>query len=110
VPNDWADIEEDRHSNARTIPIRLGTNWSILIIFMALFTTIVLSLVLLQLSQITFEIPFVLAFIAAGFFLLLLPAVRLYKTREDSYAMVLFNKASYYPLALLVIVVLKLIL
>ena len=110
VPNDWADIEEDRRFNAQTIPIRLGTNWSIIIILVTLFTTIVLSLVLLQLSQITFEIPFTLAFIVAGFLLLLLPAVRLCKIREESAAMVLFNKASYYPLALLVIVVLKLLL
>ena len=110
VPNDWADIEEDRRFNAQTIPIRLGTNWSLIIIFSTLFAATVLSLILLQLSQITFEIPFVLAFILAAFFLLLLPAVHLYKTGEAAHAMVLFNKSSYYPLILLVIVVVKLLL
>jgi 4-hydroxybenzoate polyprenyltransferase len=88
----------------------LGANGSVIIIFGALSTATALSLILLQLSQISFETPFVLAFIFAAFFLLLLPAVRLYKTSEASYAMILFNKASYYPLALLVIVVLKLLL
>lgn len=110
VPNDWADIDEDRRFNAQTIPIRLGTNWSLIIIFSTLLAAMALSLILLQLSQITFEFPFVLAFIFVGFFLLLLPAVRLYKTCEASQALILFNKSSYYPLALLVIVVLKLLL
>jgi hypothetical protein len=38
-----------------------------------------------------------------------LPAALLYKTGEPQYAMALFNMASYYPSALLVIVVVKLV-
>jgi hypothetical protein len=38
-----------------------------------------------------------------------LPAVFLYKTKASSYAMALFNMASYYPPAMLIIVVAKLL-
>jgi 4-hydroxybenzoate polyprenyltransferase len=44
-----------------------------------------------------------------GVYLLLLPALKLYRSHNRSHAMALFNKASYYPAALLVIVLIKLI-
>jgi 4-hydroxybenzoate polyprenyltransferase len=44
-----------------------------------------------------------------GFYFLLLPTIKLYRTEENSHAMMLFNKASYYPLALLAVVVIKLL-
>jgi hypothetical protein len=37
----------------------------------------------------------------------LLPALKLYQSCKQSHAMALFNKASYYPAALLVIVLIK---
>ena len=40
----------------------------------------------------------------AGLFLLLIPAFRLFKTQQRPQASILFNRASYYPLALLIIV------
>jgi 4-hydroxybenzoate polyprenyltransferase len=64
---------------------------------------------LLILSPITFELPFIIAFAFVGFYFLLLPSIKLYRTEESSHAMILFNKASYYPLALLVVVVIKLL-
>jgi 4-hydroxybenzoate polyprenyltransferase len=53
---------------------------------------------------------FMILTLAAGCYLLLLPALKLFKTRERSQAMLLFNKASYYPLALLLIVLVKIML
>jgi len=44
-----------------------------------------------------------------GFYFLLMPTIKLYQSEESSHALILFNKASYYPLALLVVVVIKLI-
>jgi 4-hydroxybenzoate polyprenyltransferase len=41
--------------------------------------------------------------------LLLLPALKLNKTRDKAQAMILFNRASYFPLALLAVVVVKLL-
>jgi 4-hydroxybenzoate polyprenyltransferase len=39
-----------------------------------------------------------------GIYLLLMPGVRLYQTKSRADAMALFNKSSYYPVALLVTV------
>jgi 4-hydroxybenzoate polyprenyltransferase len=108
VPNDWSDIEEDRRFQARTVPIRCGLEQANIIIFGSMILTVILSGVLLILSPITFELPFIIAFAFVGFYFLLLPTIKLYRTEESSHAMILFNKASYYPLALLVVVVIKL--
>jgi 4-hydroxybenzoate polyprenyltransferase len=108
VPNDWSDIEEDTRFQAQTVPIRLGLEQANVIIFGSIILTVILSGILLILSPITFELPFIIAFAFVGFYFLLLPTIKLYRTEESSHAMILFNKASYYPLALLVVVVIAL--
>jgi len=107
VPNDWIDIEEDLRFGARTLPVRLGVEEANVIIFGSIILTVILSGILLILSPIDFELPFVLAFAFAGFYFLLLPTIKLYRTEESSHALILFNKASYYPLALLVLIAVK---
>jgi 4-hydroxybenzoate polyprenyltransferase len=109
VPNDWIDIEEDVRFGARTIPIRFGVEQANVIIFGSIILTVILSGVLLILSNIVFELPFIIAFAFVGFYFLLLPTIKLYRTEESSHAMMLFNKASYYPLALLAVVVIRLL-
>jgi len=108
VPNDWSDIEEDRQFRAKTVPIRCGLEQANIIIFGSIILTVILSGILLILSPINFELLFIIAFAFVGFYFLLLPTIKLYRTEESSHAMILFNKASYYPLALLVVVVIKL--
>lgn len=107
VPNDWMDIEEDLRFGARTIPVRLGVEEANVIIFGSIILTVILSGILLILSPLDFELPFILAFAFAGFYFLLLPTIMLYRTEESSHALILFNKASYYPLALLVLIAAK---
>lgn len=109
VPNDWTDIEEDRRLNAKTIPVRLGIDSSNAIILGSLTAALILSLVVFYNSPIPFEFPFLVAVMSTGFFFFVLPAWLLYQTKKPRYAMVLFNMASIYPLALLVIVVIKII-
>jgi 4-hydroxybenzoate polyprenyltransferase len=109
VPNDWSDIEEDTRFQAQTVPIRLGLEQANVIIFGSIILTVILSGILLVLSNVAFELPFILAFAFVGLYFLLLPTIKLYRSEENSQAMILFNKASYYPLALLVIVVIKLL-
>jgi 4-hydroxybenzoate polyprenyltransferase len=109
VPNDWIDIEEDVRFGARTIPIRFGVEEANVIIFGSIILTVILSGILLILSPINFELPFIIAFAFVGFYFLLVPTIKLYRTEESSHAMILFNKASYYPLALLAVVVIKLL-
>jgi len=108
VPNDWTDIEMDRRLHARTIPVRLGPDRANTIILGSLIAAATLSMVVFHLSPIGFEFPYMVACAATGLCFYVLPAARLYNTGEPVYAMALFNMASYYPLALLIIVVVKL--
>ncbi len=109
VPNDWIDIEEDRRLDAKTIPVRLGPNPANAIILGSLTAAAILSAVVFYSSPIPFEFPFVVAAVATGVCFFVLPASLLYRTKEPFYAMTLFNMASTYPLALLLIVVVKLV-
>ncbi|MGD8962329.1 MAG: UbiA family prenyltransferase [Desulfobacterales bacterium] len=109
VPNDWIDLREDVRFGARTIPIRFGLEQANIIIFGSVMLTLILSGVLLTLSPLNFGLPFIIGFALVGFYFLLLPTITLFRTDESSHAMILFNKASYYPLAMLVVVVIKLI-
>jgi 4-hydroxybenzoate polyprenyltransferase len=109
IPADWTDIEEDRSLQARTIPVRFGPARASSIVFVSLVLTLLMNVVLLQLARVTFELPFVVISFVVGFYFLLIPAHRLYKTRERMYASVLFNRASYYPIALLGVVTIKML-
>ena len=109
VPNDWIDLQEDVRFGARTIPIRFGLEQANIIIFGSIMLTLILSGVLLTLSPLNFGLPFIIGFALVGFYFLLLPTITLFRTDESSHAMILFNKASYYPLAMLVVVVIKLL-
>ena len=104
TPADWTDIEEDRLLKAKTIPLRLGRDRAKAIIFFSLVMTVALNGILLCFSRVGIKLPAVLAAAGVGIYLLLIPAYRLFKTQEASHASMLFNKASYYPLAMLCVV------
>jgi 4-hydroxybenzoate polyprenyltransferase len=106
IPNDWTDIEEDRRTSARTIPIVLGPAKASLISLAALVCAMFLNFLLLWLSPLELGplLPFMA--LAVNVWLLLWPALKLQESAERLSAMTLFNKASYYPLANLLLVVL----
>jgi len=66
-----------------------------------------MSTVIFYFSWTIYNISFILISVAVGTYLLLLPALKLYRSCKRSHAMALFNKASYYPAVLLVIVLIK---
>jgi 4-hydroxybenzoate polyprenyltransferase len=107
IPNDWSDAAEDQQMDAKTIPIRWGPAVANGIILATLILTLGLSALVFNFARIADGIVFIILSLAAGSYLLLLPALTLSRTRERSDAMALFNKASYYPLVLLVIVLIK---
>lgn len=107
IPNDWTDIEEDRHFSARTVPIRLGLVRSTVLIAACLVLVLILSLMVLWVSPIRFGVVHVLVVVGINAVLLLYPAYLLGERQKRHYAMNLFNKASYYPLAMLAVVVLR---
>jgi len=107
IPNDWSDYDEDHQMNAKTIPIRWGLPIANSLILINIILSLGMSAIIFYFSQIDYGFIFVALSLAVGGYLLLLPALKLNKTRQLSHAMALFNKASYYPLAMLVIVLVK---
>ena len=107
IPNDLADFDEDRRMNAKTIPIQWGYQVANLLIVGTIILTLAMNAAILYISWTISNLFYILVSMAVGCFLLLLPALRLYRNRKRSDAMALFNKASYYPLALLALVLIK---
>lgn len=103
IPNDWEDLEGDKLFQAKTIPVRFGPDLSAAFIMGCLLMTLAANVAFLWLTPFGLQWPFLPAFLIAGAYLLILPAYRLYKTRDRIEAINLFNKASYYPLALSVV-------
>lgn len=110
VPNDWADIEEDKRIQAKTIPVRFGPEWANLIILGSLVLAVAMNVVLFQFPRVSVGLPYVAASLILGLYLLLIPAYRLYRTKKRIHALALFNRASYYPLASLAVVMIKILL
>jgi 4-hydroxybenzoate polyprenyltransferase len=107
VPNDWADKEEDRRLGAKTVPVQLGIEKASLCAMGSLCIAMVMNLLLFRVVRYEIELPYVLVSLAMGIFFLLVPAYRLHKTRDRFHAAALFNRASYYPLALLIVIALR---
>jgi 4-hydroxybenzoate polyprenyltransferase len=104
VPNDWSDLSEDRSLDAETIPVRLGPEKSSLIILGSLGAAVLASILFYWMTPARLH-PFYLAgTLVSGTTLLILPAFQLYRTRSSQQASILFNRASYYPLAMLLVV------
>jgi 4-hydroxybenzoate polyprenyltransferase len=110
IPNDWSDIEEDKELGFRTLPVRLAARWASRIAFAALAGTVILSIPLLRRVSLHGALLYWACALAAGVFLLLVPAGRLVRERDKDAAMSTFNRASYYPLAMLGTVAVKVLL
>ena len=109
VPADWHDLEADRRWHANTVPVRYGLEGSCKIILGSLILAAILLLPLMVASPLRFPWWLMALAMGAGVFLLIIPAVHLCQNRERSQATVLFNKASYFPSAVLLITVLALL-
>jgi 4-hydroxybenzoate polyprenyltransferase len=101
IPADWHDVEEDKSLGAQTIPVRYGPERSSAMVLGMLTLSVVLGALLVRFSPLKFTPVMVILAAVAGIVLLLLPALRLYRTKDKEQAAALFNRASYYPLAML---------
>ena len=109
IPNDWAEIEEDQKLRARTMLVRYGAVIASSVVLGSLVLSVGLNLWILGVSAAGLTLPYLAAGLVVGLVLLLLPAYRLYKTRERQDALTLFKKASYYPLACLILVTIRIL-
>lgn len=104
VPNDWVDLEEDLEIRAKTVPARYGVEGSLKIILYTLTLSVFLSITLYWATPARLHPIYLPGIITAGLPLLLAPAYRLYTGRTPQLASALFNRSSYYPLSMLLIV------
>lgn len=101
VPNDWSDLEEDESLRAKTLPVELGPHKAAWVVMFCLCFSWLLGFGLYWSTPGRLSPVLALGVLGAGWFLLILPGARLFKERSLNAAACLFNKASYYPLAVL---------
>ena len=109
IPNDLADMEEDRRLQARTLPLHLGVERAVTLAGVTLAAAVVLNVIVFQLSPLPQRSFFALLALVASCYLLIWPGLRLFQCRERSIAMALFNRASYYPPVMLALVLISLL-
>jgi 4-hydroxybenzoate polyprenyltransferase len=107
IPNDLIDMEDDLRVSARTVPTVRGMADSVFIMVSAVSMAAFAGVAIYwygsgRASHIGFLYPIGAAII--GWFLLLAPAREVYRNPGAASAAVLFNKASYMPLALLALI------
>lgn len=106
IPADWNDRSEDIKVNAKTIPLIFGDKTSKKIVLLSLLLATLLSGFLLIISPLRLGLAYLVLSALIGVALLIWPAIKLYlaDTITDQPAR-LFDLASYYPLALLLMMV-----
>jgi 4-hydroxybenzoate polyprenyltransferase len=107
VPNDLADLDEDRDLLARTVPVHFGRHDASKIVLYSLAAAIGFSFMLFWVTPAILSFLYLPGALLAGVFLLLLPARRLVRTQAVPQASALFNRASYYPLTMLIVVLIS---
>ena len=109
IPADWTDMESDKRLKAQTIPVRFGSSQSGEFVAICLCFAVALTGISFLLSQAGPGLIAGALSIVAGFYLLILPSLRLRRSKSRADAMALFNKSSYYPVALFAAALLNLV-
>jgi 4-hydroxybenzoate polyprenyltransferase len=107
IPNDWAEINEDRLFKARTVLVSYGPAIASAMALGCLILAVTISFFVFKESL---GFATAVAALFASAFILLPPALNLFLKRSRAHALVLFNRASYYPLFLLFIATLNILL
>ena len=98
IPADWVDVAQDRSVKAKTLPIQLGFEKARILIMGSLVLAVVFNLIFLAMSPLAFRVPALVITGVISWLALLIPAWRLYQSKDPCHAKQLFNCASYYPL------------
>lgn len=108
ITNDWTDLEEDIHLGIRTFPVRYGRRASAVVSTALICATVLVSLVLPFPVGLSNPVVYEAGAIAVGWFLMVGPAWRWAREGSAESAMALFNRACFYPAAMLAVAVLSL--
>ena len=109
IPNDYMDMENDKRLGAKTLPLKFGRNITGWLITGLLMCSLLTMVIIFYFSPIDFNIISYAVLILGSFFILIFPSLLLNLTKKYEAAMDLFNKASYYPLFLTVLITIHLI-
>ena len=104
VPADWNDTIEDKLVNAKTIPIHFGVDKAGLIVVSALGVTVITSAFLSTVSPVNLGIPYIATSLVIGYIFLLRPGLHLNRIKDGRAAAMLFDKASFYPVAQFILI------
>lgn len=111
IAADWNDIQEDKRVHAVTIPLVFGPNKAGLIALFMLTMTVIVSGFLPFVSPINFPLWYPILTMLIGIYLLIVPGIDLWRHQGDGRkAAYLFDHASYYPLANLILITIYVIL
>lgn len=106
IPADWNDQEEDKLIGSKTIPVCFSENVSKKIVLISVLLAVGMGSLLPLISPVSLGWPYMLASAIIGGILLLMPAYKLYNAPSiSSHPSRLFSLASYYPLALSLLMV-----
>jgi 4-hydroxybenzoate polyprenyltransferase len=103
IPNDWSDIDEDTALAIRTMPVRFGRLATSRVSFIFACVTIAASLLFPLAIPVRHGLIFQAGALAAGIILLIIPGVRWLRDQQTKSAMLFFNRACFYPLAVFVV-------
>jgi len=103
IPNDWSDIDEDTALKVRTMPVRFGRPATSRVSFVFACLTIAASLLFPLAVPVRFGLVFQAGALAAGIVLLIIPGVRWLRDQRTKSAMLFFNRACFYPLAVFMV-------
>ena len=109
IPADWTDIEEDRYFKAETVPVKWGPKSAGLLCVITLLIAMLLNVLVFWVSPMTFSLFYYLSALGINFYMLQWPSLSLAKTQKREKAMALFNQASYYPMAIFVLVLIRIL-
>jgi len=99
IPNDWSDLEEDRHLGIKTVPARYGRKNASWISFGFVSAIVILSLLFPMVAPLPHVVFYLAGAAASGIVLLLLPISRWLRRQTPDEALRFFNMACFYPLA-----------
>jgi 4-hydroxybenzoate polyprenyltransferase len=99
IPNDWSDLEEDRHLGIKTVPVRYGRKNASWISFCFVCAIVILSLLFPLAAPLPHAVLYLAGAAASGIVLLLLPISRWLRRQTPDEALRFFNMACFYPLA-----------
>ena len=105
IPNDWSDVDEDVHLGIKTVPVVFGYRTSGVLIFGFLLVTVLASVTLMLASWPSFGAVGVSGVVLAGGYSLLWPSIHLLRDPRPAVALRLFNAASWYPVIVLIVLV-----